>query len=103
MVYPIIKNLKVRTSVIHKYMNYCRISTSKCKSFRDIEDKIIRAVNLGCLHEIEGNKQYIFYYHLCFVLEGNVVVDMYKDTDYFWKVSEEDKDMFDVMYQKILV
>lgn len=95
--------MKVKSRVIDKYMELCPISTYKCNSFRDIEDKIIRVVNLGCLHEIEVGKQYIVYFHNCFVVEGGNVIDMFKEPELYWEVSEDEKDRFDTEYQKILV
>ncbi|MNH66484.1 hypothetical protein D3C73_185150 [compost metagenome] len=96
--------MKIKRNIIEKYMELCPISTAKCESFREIEDKIIRAVNTGNLHKIEGNDyRYIMYFDLCFVVKKDKIIDIFKDKDNFWYVKEKVKWKFDKKYQKIKV
>lgn len=96
--------MKVAGEVIAKHIKICPKSTEKCNSFRDIEDKIIRAVHLGggIKSRTKGHK-YFMYYDICFVVKGHYVVDMFKDKENFWHVEEKAKRKFDKKYQKIKV
>lgn len=95
--------MKIDKSVIEKYAIQCPISTSKCDSIRDIEDKILRAIHTGKKIEIMDDIVLVNYYHNCFVIEGNRVVDMYKDSKNYWYVNEDVKQAYDRKYLKIVV
>lgn len=95
--------MKIEKSVIEKYMIQCPLSTSKCESYRDIEDKIRRAIHIGRVSKEMNGKKYINYYHNCFVVKGNKVVDLYKDRENYWHVYEEAKNEYDGKFLKIIV
>ncbi|MNK57591.1 hypothetical protein D3C87_766500 [compost metagenome] len=95
--------MKIKKNVREQYMKLCWISSSKCESFRDIEDKIIRAVRTGRLLKTEDGKQYINYYHNCFVVKNGKVIDMFIDRENYWYVKEHVKINFDRKHQKIVV
>ncbi|MGM1044731.1 MAG: hypothetical protein ACQEXX_01155 [Bacillota bacterium] len=95
--------MNIDRKVIEKYMQQCPKSTKKCESFRDIEDKILRAIHTGRVSRNENGRKYINYYRNCFVVEGNKVIDLFYDRENYWYVKEHVKERYDRKYLKVVV
>lgn len=98
-----IETFNIDEKVIQKYKQQCPVSTQKCKSIKEIEYKIFRAIHTGRMSKNENGKKHINYYRNCFVVKGNRVVDLYYDRENYWYVKEHVKDDFDSKYLKLLV
>ncbi|MFE6075590.1 hypothetical protein ACFVQB_14055 [Paenibacillus sp. NPDC057886] len=95
--------MRIKSVVIEKYAEHCPLSYMKCDSFSEVEYKIERSITLGQTIKRNGNERHVQYYHNCFILEGNVVVDMYKDLSKCVDVRKSVKNAYDWKAGKAIV
>lgn len=98
------KFVKVSKQAREKYMELCPFSSMKCESLHEIDSKIIRAAKLGntVSWDNQGSRE-VLYYHLVFHVKNGVVVDIIKDKDVYYHVSETAKRKYTYEKEKILV
>ncbi|WP_339193779.1 hypothetical protein MKY95_18735 [Paenibacillus sp. FSL P4-0176] len=95
--------MKIKNKVVEKYAELCPLSYMKCDSFSEVEYKIERSIVLGQTTKRTEKERHVQYYHNCFILEGNVVVDMYKDLSKCVDVRKSVKNAYDWKAGKAIV
>ncbi|MFI2856946.1 hypothetical protein ACH6EH_07370 [Paenibacillus sp. JSM ZJ436] len=95
--------MKIKSTVIEKYMELCPKSSAKCNSFSEIEDKIIRAIHMGKRTILDAKSYRVNYYHNCFIVKSMKVVDMYKDVENQYHVAEHLKREYDAEVLKVVI
>lgn len=95
--------MKIKTNVIDKYSQLCMKSYLSCDSFEDVRYKIKKCVTLGQVVKVEGNTKHIQYYYNRFIVEDDVVVDLYQNKNSYIEVSERVKAAYDRLEGKVVV
>ncbi|WP_411735069.1 hypothetical protein [Paenibacillus sp. M2] len=96
-------HMKIKSVVIDKYSELYPLSFMKCESFGEVEYKIERSIALGQTIKRTENERHVQYYHNCFILKGNVVVDMYKNLSKCVDVRKSVKNAYDWKAGKAIV
>lgn len=93
--------MKIKQSVRELYQELCPYSAHKCDTYEEMDYKIIRAVELG---KVINTYPYrvLQYHNLRFTVDGDTVVDINKNNEYF-DVYEERKVKHARRYYNIVV
>ncbi|WP_063562890.1 hypothetical protein [Paenibacillus sp. O199] len=95
--------MKIKSVIIDKYSELCPLSFMKCESFSEVEYKIERSIALGQTIKRTEKERHVQYYHNCFVIQNNTVVDMYKDLSKCVDVRKSVKNAYDWKAGKAIV
>ena len=97
--------MKILSNVIQMYQILCPVSTNKCESYSEIEYKIVRAVNLGTVIQLNPDGSVVYgYYNLQFTVKNNKVIDMNKNKiNIYIKINEYVKFQYDVIHNKMVI
>ncbi|ASA22575.1 hypothetical protein [Paenibacillus donghaensis] len=93
--------MKIKQLVREQYQELCPYSAHKCDTYDQIDFKIKRAVETG---RVTNTYPYriVQYHNLQFVVSGDTVVNMSKNSDYAY-VSEDRKQSYERKFYKIVV
>ncbi|WP_440109975.1 hypothetical protein [Paenibacillus sp. QZ-Y1] len=95
--------MKIKPTVFDKYSQLCMKSYLSCDSFEEVRYKIKKCVTLGQVVKVEGNTTHIQYYYNRFIVEDDVVVDLYQNKNSYIEVSERVKAAYDRLEGKVVV